>query len=413
MKVLVAEDSLLMRRVLAASLRRWDYEVVEAEDGTQAWELFQQHDFPLVLSDWMMPGMDGLELTRRIRSRDLPAYVYIILLTAKSEKADLVAAMDAGADDFLAKPVDPDELRVRLREGERIIRLERTLTEQNRKLRETQAALVQTEKLASLGQLAAGMAHEINNPIAYVTNNLAVLKRDLSSLVEILDAYREGHAVLAHARSDLTEKIAKLETECDVNWIREHLPRLLDSSLQGLGRVRDIVKNLREFARLDEAELDEVDLNAALASTVKILQHEITGRQLQIEECLAPSPVVLCRPGRINQVLYNLLLNAIQASPPQGTIQLRTAVRGEDVIVEVEDRGCGIEAANVPRIFDPFFTTRPVGRGRGLGLTISYAIVRQHGGSIEVESDFGRGSLFRVRLPRQPNQPASDSAKEL
>ena len=338
MKVLVAEDSLLMRRVLAASLRQWDYEVVEAEDGTQAWELFQQHDFPLVLSDWMMPGMDGLELTRRIRCRDLPAYVYIILLTAKSEKADLVAAMDAGADDFLAKPVDPDELRVRLREGERIIRLERTLSEQNRQLRETQAALVQTEKLASLGQLAAGMAHEINNPIAYVTNNLAVLKRDLSSLVEILDAYREGHEALAHVRSDLTEKIARLETECDVDWTREHLPRLLDSSLQGLGRVRDIVKNLREFARLDEAELDEVDLNAALASTVKILQHEITARQLQIEECLAPSPVILCRPGKINQVLYNLLLNAIQASSPQGTIQLRTAVRGEEMVVEVEDR---------------------------------------------------------------------------
>jgi len=181
----------------------------------------------------------------------------------------------------------------------------------------------------------------------------------------------------------------------------------------GVGRVRDIVKNLREFARLDEAELDEVDLNAALASTVKMLQHEITGRQLQIEECLAASPVVLCRPGKINQVLYNLLLNAIQASLPQRTIQLRTAVRGEDVVVEVEDQGCGIEAANLPRIFDPFFTTQPVGRGRGLGLTMSYAIVRQHGGSIEVESDFGRGSVFRVRLPRQPTQAAFDSAPEL
>src|SRR5262249_49944633 len=141
--------------------------------------LFEEGDFAIVITDWMMPEMDGLELIRRMRGGEHSRYVYVILLTAKSQKEDLVQGMEAGADDFLSKPFDRDELRVRLRAGERVIELERTLAEQNRALREAQAALVQSEKLASLGQLAAGVAHEINNPIAYVANNLAVLRRDV------------------------------------------------------------------------------------------------------------------------------------------------------------------------------------------------------------------------------------------
>jgi signal transduction histidine kinase len=401
-KVLVAEDSAVMRRLLLASLSKWEYDVAEAENGQQAWELFQGDDFPLVLTDWMMPEMDGMELIRRIRSHDLPAYVYIILLTAKSEKADLIAAMEAGADDFLAKPVDQGELRARLREGERIIRLERTLVEQNRQLRETQAALVQSEKLASLGQLAAGMAHEINNPISYVANNLAVLKRDVLSVLEVLEMYRQAHQQLSGVNPPLAARIAELEQECELAWVKENLPRLFETSLQGVGRVRDIVKNLRDFARLDEAEFDQLDLNAALESTVEILQHELAEKQIRLEKCFQPLPPVDCRPGKIYQVLHSLLWNAIQASEPNRIIWLRTMAGGEAVVVEVEDQGCGIDAAHLSRIFEPFFTTKPVGHGAGLGLTISYGIVRDHGGSIEVKSELTRGSVFRVRLPVQP-----------
>lgn len=405
MKLLVAEDSAMMRRILVECLKKWQYEVVETEDGRQAWEQFQQDRFPLVLTDWMMPEMDGLELIERIRASESPGYTYIILLTAKSEKEDLVQAMEAGADDFLIKPCDPDELRVRVREGERIIRLEQKLEDQNRQLRETQAALVQSEKLASLGQLAAGMAHEINNPISYVANNLAVLRRDVTSLTELVALYHSAREAFVAARPDLSDEMAKLEEECDLEWIQESLPRVFKSSLEGLSRVRDIVNNLRDFSRLDEAELDELDLNAALRSTIEVLGHEMTANRVAAEFSLQENlPAVTCRPAKINQVLYNLLQNAIQASEPDGRVVLRTSAdHDEFVTVEVEDEGCGIDPNHLQRIFEPFFTTKPVGRGTGLGLAISYGIVRDHGGTIEVESEFNQGSKFRVRLPLRPS----------
>ena len=405
MKVLIVEDSLVMRRLLRSCLQKWQYEVTEAEHGAQAWEFFQHEHFPLVLTDWLMPEMDGLELIRRIRDRDLPEYVYILLLTAKSEKEDLVAAMDAGADDFLAKPFDPDELRVRMREGQRIIALERKLAEQYRQLRDTQAALVQSEKLASLGQLAAGMAHEINNPVAYVTNNLAVLKRDVGSVMAVLRAYRRGAAALAQVDPRLAAEVTELETAGDLTWIEDNLPRLFAASLEGLGRVRNIVQNLREFARLDEAELDELDLNAALESTLQILSRDLEQKQLSVRTAFGQLPPVVCRPGKIQQVFHNLLLNAIQASQTQGTIELRTAADHDQALVEVQDQGSGIDPAHLPHLFEPFFTTKAVGRGAGLGLAICYGIIRDHGGIIEVESQLGRGSTFRVRLPFSP-QPA-------
>jgi signal transduction histidine kinase len=407
MRILVAEDSATMRCVLVESLRAWNYEFVETENGCQAWERFQQQRFSLVLSDWMMPEMDGLELVQRIRASKSAGYTYIILLTAKSENEALVKAMEAGADDFLIKPCHPEELRVRIREGERIVRLEKTLADQNRQLRETQAALVQSEKLASLGQLAAGMAHEINNPISFVSNNLAVLRRDVASLTDLLAKHRSYREEFAKVRPDLVDELDQLEVECDWAWIQENLPRVFESSLQGLSRVRDIVKNLRDFARLDEAELDESDLNAALKSTLEVLGGEMEAGQVAAELCLDEDlPRVICRPAEINQVLYNLLLNALQASESGERVLVRTSVNHNQIVtVEVEDHGCGIDTNHLPRIFEPFFTTKPVGCGTGLGLAISYRIVRDHGGTIEVESEINQGSTFRVRLPaRQEKQ---------
>jgi signal transduction histidine kinase len=423
MKVLIAEDEAVSRHLLTSYLKQWGHEVVAAADGAEAWRLFQEQQFPLVLSDWVMPEMDGLELIRHIRDQASGAYVYIILLTARAEKQDVIAGLEAGANDFVTKPFDRGELRVRLRAGERIIELEQALAAQNRALREAQAALVQTEKLASLGQLAAGMAHEINNPIAYVANNLAVLRRDVPAALQVLDKYRAGRDALRRVAPDIVADAERLEEEIDLSYIRASLPRLFERSLDGLSRVRDIVKNLRDFARLDEAQFKEADLNAALQSTLEIAGHEIKKKTIALRTQFGELPPVFCHSGKINQVFLNVLMNAIQASEPGGRIEVSTrtdeTMTGGGAAIEVRDNGCGIKAEHLPHIFDPFFTTKPVGQGTGLGLSVSYGIIRDHGGAIEVESEVGRGTLFRIRLPLRPpkrrgsdggNQEASDSA---
>jgi len=404
MKVLIAEDEAVSRHLLQSYLRQWGHEVVAAADGAAAWRLFQEQELLLVLSDWEMPQMDGLELIRHIRQSVSGPFVYIILLTARSQKQDIIAGLEAGANDFVTKPFDRGELRVRVQAGERIIKLERELAEQNRALREAQAALVQSEKLASLGQLAAGVAHEINNPIAYVANNLAVLRRDVPAALQILDKYREGREALQQTAAEIAAEAERLEEELDLAFVRESLPRLFERSLDGLARVRDIVKNLRDFARLDEADFKEADLVAALRSTIEIVGHEIKKHQIDLRTDLAPLPPVLCHPGKINQVFLNVLMNAIQACPPRAVIEVRTRndEAGQGVVVEIEDGGSGIQPEFLSHIFDPFFTTKPVGQGTGLGLSVSYGIIRDHGGSIEVDSVVGRGTLFRIRLPLVP-----------
>jgi signal transduction histidine kinase len=392
-KILIADDDSVSRHFLQYYLEKWGYEVTAAQDGAEAWRLFEASFFPMVITDWMMPELDGAALLRRIRASQRPGYVYAILLSARSQKEDLVEGMEAGADDFLTKPFDRDELRVRLRAGERIIRLEHHL-------RETQAALIQNEQLASVGRLAAGVAHEINNPISFVVNNIAVLRRDVQTALKMLDAYGEGREDLSRVKPDLAALVARLEEEMDLAYVRENLSRVFDSTAEGLRRIRAIVQNLRDFARLDEAQFKDVDLGSALESTLSSLRHEVDEKALRVTTRFQQTPSVACHPAKINQMFFNILLNAIQASARDGLLEVRTRPDGEStVLVEIEDHGCGISPEHLPHIFEPFFTTKPVGCGTGLGLSVSYGIVRDHGGSIEVESRAGQGSLFRIKLP--------------
>ncbi len=405
MKVLLVDDDVLTRLVMQTHLERWGHQVVTAGDGAAAWERFQVEEFPIVISDWIMPEIDGVELIRRIRACPRPGYVYAVLVTAKSQREDLIAGMEAGADDFLSKPLDAEEFRVRVRVGERIIRLEQTLVEQNRALREAQSALIQTEKLASLGQLAAGLAHEINNPIAFVTNNLAVLRRDMMAALEILNLYQSAQARLAEIEPTLAATTHHLAEEMDLAFFQSHLPRLFDKTQAGLERVRDIVNNLRDFARLDESTFKDADLNAALDTTVEILHHELKKKQMHLVRCLEELPPVPCQAGKINQVFLNILLNAVQACPTEGTIELHSRLLpGAQVEIVIRDNGSGIKPEHLEHIFDPFFTTKPLGEGTGLGLSVAYGIIKEHGGAIEVESQPGRGTTFRIKLPLVPPQ---------
>jgi PAS domain S-box-containing protein len=269
--------------------------------------------------------------------------------------------------------------------------------------RRMQAMIVQAEKLASLGLLSAGVAHEINNPLSYVANNLAVLDRDYQGLSKVLEAYEQAHPALAAASPELVGRIHQISEAIDLPYIKANLGQLLRSTRQGVKRISRIVENLRGFARLDQAAVDRVDLQQAIAGSLELIRGQLAQRHITVEQQDGGALPFVCAPAQINQVILNLLVNAMQAIESAarggGRIKIETRARGDEVILEVADDGCGIPAEILPRIFDPFFTTKPVGQGTGLGLAISHGIVSDHGGRIEVESTPGRESRFRVILP--------------
>jgi two-component system NtrC family sensor kinase len=274
-------------------------------------------------------------------------------------------------------------------------------------LKRAEAQLVQSERLSSLGQVVAGVAHEINNPLAFVANNVAVLQRDVGQLHELIRLYQKAEGTLEQHQHELLARIRELGEQMDLSYVLEHVPALMTRSREGLRRIQQIVKDLRDFARLGEAELKEADLNQSVASTLSILQSQAAVRGVTLIEDLTPLPAIFCYPAKINQVLLSLVTNGVDACDPGGTVIVST--RPGDcggVDLAVADNGHGIEPAVRGRIFDPFFTTKPIGQGTGLGLAISYGIVASHGGTIEVESEPRVGSRFIVRLPARPPHPA-------
>ena len=247
------------------------------------------------------------------------------------------------------------------------------------------------------------MAHEINNPLAYVANNLAVIERGIRGLIALMAAYEAAQAILESARPDLAAQVAQLAEEIDLPYVKAHIEQIVGSTRQGVKRVADIVQNLRGFARLDQAAVERVNLHDAITSSLEMIRGRLGRRHIVVEQQFGELPLVLCAPAQVNQVFLNLLVNAMQAieatSKGGGRIEIQTRAVGDEVVAEVADDGCGIPADLLPRIFDPFFTTKAVGEGTGLGLSISHGIVADHGGRIEVESTPGQGSRFRVILP--------------
>lgn len=288
-------------------------------------------------------------------------------------------------------------------------RAQKMLEEKNQELakamdamRSAQSQLVQAEKLAGLGQMVAGVAHEINNPLSFVANNVAVLQRDFASIKQLLEMYKEAEAVLGRECADVMSRVKQIADEIDLPYTISNLDELLVRSREGLRRIQQIVKDLRDFARLDEGEIKEADVNAGVQTTANIILGRAKKRQVQVDLKLGDIPAVNCYPAKVNQVVMNLLSNAIDASPPNETVTVTTRTEEGGVAIEVADHGTGVPPEIRERIFDPFFTTKPVGEGTGLGLSISYGIVKEHGGRIDLESETGNGTKFTVHLPFVP-----------
>jgi signal transduction histidine kinase/ligand-binding sensor domain-containing protein len=277
-----------------------------------------------------------------------------------------------------------------------------------RELQETQMHLVHSEKMASLGQLVAGVAHEINNPVAYVKANIAYLDKRVKdiqklyqSFSDVFDFYDSFKTIDDEQHREFAtrlEEIDKLIESSKFDRFLNDLPAVVSEMKDGVERTQKIVEDLRNFSRLDESQYKEVDLNESLDSTLNILKNEYKTR-VHIHRDYSPLPRVLCNPGQINQVLMNILTNSIQAIEGQGDIWIRTVAGVNNILISIRDNGVGIPEAIQPKIFDPFFTTKPVGRGTGLGLSISFKIIENHKGTIFFDSKEGEGTEFKITLP--------------
>ena len=271
------------------------------------------------------------------------------------------------------------------------------------RLEEAQNQLIQSERMASIGQLAAGVAHEINNPVGFVNSNLGSMEHYLQNLLRLLSRYEQAQAELS---APTQEQIVRLREEIDIEFLRGDVTELLAESLDGLKRVTRIVQDLKTFSHADEAEQQWANLEAGLESTLRVAWNELKYKAEVIKE-FAGIPEVECFPFQLNQVFMNLLVNAAHAIVERGSITIRTGHDEGHVWVEIQDTGHGIKPENLPRIFDPFFTTKSVGQGTGLGLSIAYGIVKKHHGQIEVRSVVGQGTTFKVLLPK--NATAGDA----
>lgn len=423
--LLIVDDTPDNIGLLVESLEENRYRIVVAQDGEEALQRAQFVLPDLILLDVMMPGIDGFETCRRLKAIDTVRDIPVIFMTALTEVGDKVTAFGVGGVDYVTKPLRIEEVQARIkthlalrdmqkqltaknaqlqREIEVRERAEQSLLESyeqlkasNRRLEELHQQLLQSEKMASIGQLAAGVAHEINNPIAYVQANLKVIRDYMTSLLHMVGIYERAEGALAGNPALLAE-IRQAKESADLVFIREDLTNVIEETQHGTARVSRIVQDLRDFSHVGEAGRQVVDLHSGIDSTLNIVAAEL-GKKAVVRKEYGDMPQIDCVPAQLNQVFLNLLMNALQSIERDGLIIIRTGHEGEWAWAEVEDNGCGIAPENLGRIFDPFFTTKPVGQGTGLGLSVSYGIVNQHGGRIEVRSEPGKGSVFRVWLP--------------
>ena len=430
-KILFVDDELDLESLISQKFRKKiraeKWQLFFAHNGVQALEKVKQHpDLDIIVTDLNMPEMDGLTLLSKINQINVS--LKTIVISAYGDMKNIRNAMNFGAFDFLTKPIDFQDLEItlnktlrevqqvkenqRLRESEARAREEaQHLQNCMQDLKKTQAQLIQTAKMSSLGQVVAGIAHEINNPINFIYGNISHVSDYIQDLLHLLHLYQQ----YAPPNSEIQAEIEAI----DLEFIIVDLPQIMVSMKGGVDRIQKIILSLRNFSRLDEANIKSVDIHEGIKSSLLILHNRFQARaarpEIQVIEEYSNLPLVECYAGELNQVFINILSNAIDALNEYNkhrslddilacplAITIRTFLLEEKsrVVIQIRDNGPGITAEVKDRIFEPFFTTKPVGEGTGLGLYISYQIVHEkHGGALNCFSEVGQGTELWIEIP--------------
>ncbi|WP_127559052.1 sensor histidine kinase [Saccharospirillum alexandrii] len=393
--VAVVDDERNLRTLLRAMLTQAGFDVIEYADAETAYQGFINSKPHLLLTDVWMPGESGHDLCRRIR-RDLEDIITpIIIMTGNDDLSSIDEAFESGATDFFPKPINYPLLVQRIRYALRNSEAWHMQTSY-------QSQMLQSEKMASLGQLAAGVAHEINNPIGYVLSNVQVLGSYTESLLQYI-AQLESNAQSGASSEDRQAALTLMDAYDQVKAIKADLPEMLADIEEGLGRISEIVKSLKIYAHPEQEKLTPTNLIELVQSVKKMIVGDLKYRADVKTEFPEAAVWVMANPSKLYQVLMNLLINAVQAiEHDHGQVCIKLKAQGDRALIEVTDNGKGMAEEELSRIFDPFYTTKDIGEGTGLGLSVSKAIVEKHEGRLSVVSEVNKGTTFTLSLRQMP-----------
>jgi len=406
-QLLIVDDSPTNLDLLLATFGA-SYELRISIDGQSALDIISSGYLPdLILLDIMMPEQDGYEVCRKLKSTSVTSNIPVIFLTALDSCEDEAKGLELGAVDFITKPFNPAIVRQRVnthlelkqhRDQLQILVAEKTreVTEAYEDLKQIHEQMLQQEKMASIGQLAAGVAHEINNPTGFIGSNLNTLQKYVVKLNEGI-AFMEK-AIMATDDFDVISQLKKMKRQLKFDFVLEDIEDLIGESKDGIERIAHIVRNLKSFSRVEDDTLKLTDLEECLEGSLSIAWNEIKYKA-KVNKQYEPLPQIPCLPQQLSQVFVNLLVNAAQAIEDQGIITVITRREDNWAVVEIADNGSGISPENLERIFNAFYTTKEVGKGTGLGLSICHDILEKHQGTITVTSKVGEGTCFTIKLP--------------
>jgi signal transduction histidine kinase len=419
--ILVVDDNPTNLAVISQALRTEGWQVRIAVDGEDALSKVAQNPPELIVLDVQMPGIDGFEVCKRLKADGATSDIPIIFMTALSDTDSKVKGLALGAVDYITKPFEQQEAIARVRVHLQLRHLTQTLEEQVRdrtqalsqaleELQHSHLQVIQSEKMSALGNLVAGVAHEINNPIGCVVGNVRAVEANIRDLFGVIDLYGK------HFPNPGAEIENELET-VNLDYLREDLPKLVKAMRDGSDRIVSISRSLSTFSRADTDRKQAFNLHEGIDSTILILRHRLKDDEhhpeIQVLMDYGNLPLVECFPGQLNQVFMNILANAIDAldESNQGRsftdiesnpnrIMIKTRLVGEQVQIYIADNGPGMPEEVRSRIFDHLYTTKTVGKGTGLGLAIAQQIIEEkHKGTIEVNSELGKGATFIIKIP--------------